>query len=297
MKDNYYEITRLDSPLVFMDYKAYDYNGDRVECVDLINKVKFVNEPKEKLSPSNILKHAPNSKAASRIRLKQGFGELSDIVNINPLIPSIIFLYYVTLIYLFLSIAIFMNKIIMLIFLVLFVIPLGYLGYTFNLNRYMSDMDMEYSEESEIDEEESADDIEEAKVNLDSKTFKEYKKQIKKLKKDYAYKEEIVKKVIKKRFKPPQLTYDKFMYAVDNCHETFYNEVENAYAIIELDKDTVRVKEALEHKIDSLKLISNQIDNLSDELIITLGSEESDDEVEELLNEMKEIIDSVKDYS
>lgn len=39
MKDNYYEITRLDSPLVFMDYKAYDYNGDRVECVDLINKV------------------------------------------------------------------------------------------------------------------------------------------------------------------------------------------------------------------------------------------------------------------
>ena len=87
------------------------------------------------------------------------------------------------------------------------------------------------------------------------------------------------------------------MYAVDNCHETFYNEVENAYAIIELDKDTVRVKEVLEHKIDSLKLISNQIDNLSDELIITLGSEESDDEVEELLNEMKEIIDSVKDYS
>lgn len=86
------------------------------------------------------------------------------------------------------------------------------------------------------------------------------------------------------------------MGSVDNCHKVFYNELDNAYSIIELNKDTLRVKESLDNKIKSLKLIIKQIDDLSDELIITFGSDESNDEIESLLEDIENLIESIKEY-
>lgn len=298
-----YEISRLKTPLSFDDYKSYDSKGDMANCVDLINQINFYIEPEGDLTDSEILQYAPKSKAASKIRLDHGFGELHDILNINPSIPWIIGLYYVLLIYIAIPFVCNGLRLYMFIFLILSVIPLFYLSYHFNLNRYISKYlkstendfdndDVESEEISSVKEDTSLND-----EKIDNKTLKKYKKEFKDLKKSYDDKEKIVKKVIKKRFKPPQLTYDKFINSVDNCHKLFYNELNNAYSIIELKKDNLKVKQELDNKITVLNLIIKQIDDLSDELIITFGVNESNEELEGLLKDIEDLIDSVKKYN
>lgn len=299
MSDDY-EISRLKTPLSFDDYKAYDSKGDRVNCVDLINQINFYIEPDGDLTDSEILQYAPKSKAASKIRLDHGFGDLHDILNLNPSIPWILGLYYVLLIYIIIPYVCKGNRLYMFIALILSVIPLFYLYYKFNLNKYISKyLKAIENEDGSEDESKSKDSVEFSSNNeskITNKALREYKNEFKDLKKSYEDKEKILKKIIKKRFEPPQLTYDRFMGSVDNCHKVFYNELGNAYSIIELNKDTSRVKESLDNKIKSLKLIIKQIDDLSDELIITFGSDESNDEIESLLEDIENLIDSIKEY-
>lgn len=289
-----YEISRLKTPLTFKDYKAYDLNDDLANCVDLIDSVEFFLEPDDNvLSDSEVLQHAPKSKAASKIRLENGFGNIHDILNLNPSIPWILGLYYVLLIYLFMPYLYYINKPFMFIFVILLVIPLYYLAYKFNLNRYIEKY-LKSSNKPKV--EESKGDNNELLNQIDNKTLKEYKKQFKQLTKVYDDKEKFVKKVIEKKFASSQLTCTKFMVSVDKCHELFYKELDNAYTIIELNKSNLKVREELENEIEILNLIMKQIDDLSDELIITLGSDESNEEIEELLSDMGNLIKSIKDY-
>lgn len=294
MSDNY-EVSRLKEPLIYANYKAYDSNGDKVVCVDLLTRVEFVKEVNDSsLSDSEILQLAPKSKAAAKIRLNNGFGSLSDILKLHQSIPWSCALYYVTLSCL--SILILgRNKLLMLIFLLLYVVPLIYLSYVFNLNIYISKYlkKCKQFEETGVSEEDNDENINE----VNNKTLKKYKSEIKDLKKLFDDKEKIVKRVVKKRFEPPQLTYDTFINTIDNCHKIFYNEMDNALDIISLDNDSVKVKQELDKKMDILKKIISQLDDLSDELTVRLFSEEDQDEVDGLLNDMNNLIDSVKDYN
>ena len=64
------EIKRLTTPLTFDKLNAYDSEGNIITCIETINEVGYVIEPKEGiLSDDEILKYAPKSKAASRVRL------------------------------------------------------------------------------------------------------------------------------------------------------------------------------------------------------------------------------------
>ena len=114
----------------------------------------------------------------------------------------------------------------------------------------------------------------------------------------FNVREEVVRELIEKRFEPPQITYDKFISSIDHCHKLFYVQSDAAQNIINLAaEDTPRVQEEIKGKIDAMKKIINQIEDLTNELVINISSSnESTDEVKNLLDDMEDLIESVKDY-
>ena len=129
-------------------------------------------------------------------------------------------------------------------------------------------------------------------------SFKRYEKEISNLKVLFNVKEKVVRELIEKRFEPPQITYDKFMSSIDNCHKLFYAQSDAASNIIDLAvEDTPRVQAEIKGKIDAMKKIIDQIEDLTNELVINISSSgESTDEVKNLLDDMENLIESVKDY-
>ena len=98
--------------------------------------------------------------------------------------------------------------------------------------------------------------------------------------------------------KKPQLTYDKFMATVKSCNKIFYSQADACSNIIELaNEDTPRIRQELNNKINIMKRIINQIEDLTNELVININSDSnSKDEVNVLLEDMEDLVDSVKDY-
>ena len=134
-------------------------------------------------------------------------------------------------------------------------------------------------------------------INLDA-PLKRYEDQVKNLKVEYDTKENVVVNLIEKSFAPPQITYDKFMDAVKNCTKVFNYQVDSALNIVQLaTRETPRIDTELENKITNMKAIISQIDDLTNELIINLSSnKDSNADVENLFDDMKDLIDSVKKY-
>ena len=122
--------------------------------------------------------------------------------------------------------------------------------------------------------------------------------EVKNLKVEYDAKEKVVVNLIEKSFAPPQITYDKFMDSVKKCSKVFNNQVDSALNIVKLtSSETPRIDTELENKITNMKAIISQIDDLTNELIINLSSnEKTNTDVEILFEDMKHLIDSVKKY-
>ena len=114
----------------------------------------------------------------------------------------------------------------------------------------------------------------------------------------FDVKEEVVRDLIKKRFTPPQITYDKFIAIVDSSHKLFYRQNDSALNIINLAaEDTPRVQNEIQNKIDAMKKIIDQIEELTNELVISMSNDDvSENEVDNLLDDMENLIDSVKKY-
>jgi prefoldin subunit 5 len=140
--------------------------------------------------------------------------------------------------------------------------------------------------------------VEEPEVIIAPSSLKRYEDEIKTLKAEYDAKEKVVVNLIEKSFAPPQITYDKFMDSVKNCSKVFNSQVDTALSIIKLTKrETPRIDTELENKITNMKAIISQIDDLTNELIINLSSDKkSNADVENLFDDMKNLIDSVKKY-
>ena len=134
-------------------------------------------------------------------------------------------------------------------------------------------------------------------INLEA-PLKRYEDEVKNLKVEYDTKEKVVVNLIEKSFAPPQITYDKFMDAVKNCTKVFNYQVDSALNIVQLaTRETPRIDTELENKITNMKAIISQIDDLTNELIINLSSnKDSNADVENLFDDMKDLIDSVKKY-
>ena len=292
------EIKRLTTPLTFENSRAYDSEGNLLKCSETLSDVRFTIEPKDNLLNDNeILQYAPESKSASAIRLKRGFGSIWDVLAIHESLPWILAFYYTVLISIAIPVTYEKHIFGMYLVLVLFIIPLIYLFFTFNLKRYAKNNVSEVKvPKKETKTEKVAEAPVEESSGLDS--LKMYEKEINNLKVLFGVKEKVVRELIEKRFQPPQITYDRFISAVDSCDKLFNVQADGASNIIKLAaEDTPRVREEIENKIDAMKRIIDQIEDLTNELVINISSAgESPEEVKNLLDDMENLIDSVKDY-
>ena len=290
------EIKRLTTPLKFKDSKAYDCEGNLIKCVETLSDVRFIIEPRDGiLSDDEILQYAPDSKAASKIKLNRGFGDFSDALLVHESLPWYMGVYYVILIGILIPISYSRNLMGVLILLILFIVPLLYAYAVLNLKRSTPKRIKKTKEKIQRTEEVKTETKPEQKA---SSPFKDYEMEINNLKIAFEVKEKVVRNLIEKRFTPPQITYDKFIATVDSCSKIFNAQAESALNIIELaGEDTPRIRNELDNKINIMKRIINQIEDLTNELVINISSDEqSKEEVSLLLNDMEDLVDSVKDY-
>ncbi len=291
------EIKRLATPLTFKNSKAYDSEGNVIKCIETINDVRYIIEPREGiLTEDEILQYAPKSKAASKIRLKRGLGNNNDVLLVHESLPWILGIFYMILICIAVPVFFSGNRLVMLLLLVLFIVPLIYLYRIFNLNAYQNTGKRRFipkskREETVVQEEPVVEDI-------GVESLKRYEKKVNNLKVVFEVKEEVVRDLIEKRFAPPQLTYDKFINIVDSAHKLFYRQADAASSIINLAaEDTPRVQDEIESKISSMNTIIDQIERLTNELVINISNETgASEDVANLLDDMENLIDSVKDY-
>jgi len=126
-----------------------------------------------------------------------------------------------------------------------------------------------------------------------------YKNEIAKLKETYEKKEENVLKLLEKKFPSGQLSYYRFKEEVDSCRVSFFKEADAAENMIELsDEYSQKIADELKNKVKTLQEIVGKMNDLQSELIISIsnGDDGSDDEITNLINEMNDLIDSVKNY-
>lgn len=290
------EINRLKSPLKYEDCKIYDSHGNEIKGVETFSKLQYVIEPDSNiLSDDEILEYAPNSKEAAKVRLRKGVGSNSDVMLIYDFLPWILGFYYTILICIAIPVFYGGIKSLMFFVLILAILPLLYLYYIFNLKQYVDKSAKKQVNKSRFTGIGSNQQKHESE-GLES--LKKYADEIEELKATYDSKESAVRKLIEKRFEPPQMTYERFMTIIDKSHDLFYHETESALNITRLAiEDTPRVKNELENKINTLKSIIDQIEELTNELVINISSDDkSDDDVKNLVDEMENLIDSVKDY-
>ena len=288
------EIKRLTTPLTFKDLKAYDSDGNLIKYSETLSDVRLIIEPKRGiLSDDEILQYAPLSKAASEVRLKRGLGDSKDVLYVNESMPWYLGLYYVVLICISVPLIHAKNTLAMIILLILFIVPLVYLYSMFKLDKYKK---IEVNKQPNISQNGKVEVNVEENVGLNS--LQEYKKEISNLHVLFDVKQEVVRGLIKKRFEPPQITYDKFIRTIDNAEKLFKTQEEAALNIINLAaEDTQRVRDEINKKIEAMKTIINQIEDLTNELVINISSDdESSEEVKNLLEDMENLTESVKDY-
>ena len=132
-----------------------------------------------------------------------------------------------------------------------------------------------------------------------TQNYSYYKKQVEDLKKTYETKEEKVLELLEKKFPNGQMSYDRFRGEVDVCRVNFFKEADAAENMIDLsDEYSEKIADALKEKIKTLQSIVAKMNDLQSELIISIsnGDDGSDEEIDNLIKEMNELIDSVKDY-
>ncbi len=293
------EIKRLTTPLKFKDLKAYDSKGNLLKCSETLSDVRFIVEPRPHfLNDDEVLQYAPESKTASAIRLKRGIGTNQDVLLIHESLPWILGLFYTVLICITVPISISKNLIAMYVLLVLFILPLLYLYYIFNLKNYAKSAIKKEAKQTVENKEKTVPKAHDESESEGLPSLKAYEKEVNNLNVLFNVKEEVVRDLIEKRFEPPQITYDKFISAIDSCHKLFCTQSDAALNIIRLAaEDTPRVQSEIKTKIDAMKRIISQIEELTNELVINISSsDESTEDVNNLLDDMENLIGSVKDY-
>lgn len=126
--------------------------------------------------------------------------------------------------------------------------------------------------------------------------FVEYDAEINRLNNEFKTKEKHVSELIEKRFAPPQLTYTKFMGVVDKSKELFNHQSDSALTMINLASEySPKIENEIKAKINVLNTIIDKLDDLTNELVLTMESS-NDEEVNELFDNINDLIHSVKDY-
>lgn len=119
---------------------------------------------------------------------------------------------------------------------------------------------------------------------------------INELKNEFDEKELATKELIKTKFKPPQITYNRFIAVVDNCSKIFNEQYNSALNLINLsNNNSEKVDEEINSKINILQSLIDKLSDLSNELLINI-SKTKDDDIDHVLNDMENLISSINDY-
>lgn len=126
--------------------------------------------------------------------------------------------------------------------------------------------------------------------------YLDYQLQLDDLNKKFKSKEKSTRDLIARRFEPPQLTYTRFITGVEKSSKLFEKHRDSAYTMISLaDEYSSRIASEIETKIEILNAIIEKLDSLSSELIVSDNITTKED-VDDLIGEMDNLIDSVRDY-
>ena len=299
------EIRRLTSPLIYKGKiltKVYDIEGNEIKRNTNRNN-EFIMEPKQGiLTDDEILKYAYNSDAAAKIRLKKGIGTFEDKKNLHRL--SLFYVLWIGLLSFFLSLPLSFgtsNFALEIVSLIILLVTIGYPIYILFLKDYTSNENkiktIIKNNKNKPEYGYMKDEIELTPMT-NRQTLKRYEKQVNDLKQLYEVKEKIARDMIEKKFSPTELTYDRFISAINSCDNLFRDQAESTLNIINFATDNApKVEYEIKNRIDILKLIIEKVDELTNELVLNMSSVDSNtEEIRYLVEDMEKLINSVKDY-
>ena len=284
------EILRLTSPVKIVDSKAFDVEDQPLTCIETLSGLKYIIEPKKGILTDNeILKYAPDSMAAARIRIKNDVATMDDYYLAYSTVPWKLASYYVLLFMIMVPLISILSNWLILLFIVLLLVPI------YNVKRVL-DIKTRIKLNKTGNKQDYANNTNNSKS--DKALFIKYEKEIIELKEEFTNKKINAETLIEKRFGPPQLTYDKFMSTVENAERVFDSEYNTAIDLIRYSDDySSDMEEQIKAKIKTLKVLIKQLDNLIKELLENLSKDNSsDEEIKNIIEEMDRLIDSVSLY-
>ena len=115
------EILRLTSPVKIVDSKAFDVEDQPLTCIETLSGLKYIIEPKKGILTDNeILKYAPESMAAARIRIKNDVATMDDYYLAYTTVPWKLASYYVIIFMIMVPLISILSNWIILLFIVLY---------------------------------------------------------------------------------------------------------------------------------------------------------------------------------
>lgn len=284
------EILRLTSPVKIVDSKAFDVEDQPLTCIETLSGLKYIIEPKKGILTDNeILKYAPDSMAAARIRIKNDVATMDDYYLAYSTVPWKLASYYVIIFMIMVPLISILSNWLILLFIVLLLVPI------YNVKRVL-DIKTRIKLNKTGNKQDYSNNTNNSKS--DKAQFIKYEKEIIELKEEFTNKKINAETLIEKRFAPPQLTYDKFMSTVENAERVFDSEYNTAIDLIRYSDDySSDMEEQIKAKIKTLKVLIKQLDNLIKELLENLSKDNSsDEEIKNIIEEMDRLIDSVSLY-
>ena len=262
------EIIRLTTPVTYKKVRfgadeAYDCEGNRIR--EFKDEMPILEPKKGLLSDDEILKYAPYSEEASRIRLKEGTGDFRDKWKIYAVYLFIIGLFGFYAVFFGFMYSIYVGFLI-LILIVALVIYLFFIRDLRNTNKKKS-----------IEGVHNNTYIEDQKVSTNDDLLLLFEA-----------KEKIAREMIERRFPAPQMTNTKFHAVLDNCKDVVESQIEILNAITPTEK----TKYEISSRKKLIKQLIGKVDDLTNELIL---SEENN--MEEVIEDMDNLINSVKEYN
>lgn len=261
------EIIRLTTPVTYKKVRfgadeAYDCEGNRIW--EFKDGMPILKPKKGLLSDDEILKYAPYSEEASRIRLKEGTGDFRDKWKIYAVYLFIIGLVGFYAVILGFAYSIYVGFLILILIIALVI----YLFFIRDLR--------DTNKKESIEGVHNKSYIEEPKVSANDDLLLLFEA-----------KEKIAREMIERRFPAPQMTNTKFNSVLDNCKEV----VESQIKILNALTPTEKTKYEIASRKKLIKQLISKVDDLTNELIL---SEENN--IEEVIEDMDNLINSVKDY-
>lgn len=226
------------------------------------------------LTDDEILKYAGDSLTASEIRLKRGIGTQADKSRVHDdmylgIVGGAMFVLFPVGVFSFIT----DNLTGKIIFFSIIFLMAGYYIYAMYIKDHT---DPEYRQITQNKEETSSRIIEEPKTSNNNDLLLLFES-----------KEKIAREMIERRFPAPQMTNTKFNAVLDNCKDVVESQIEILNALTPTEK----TKYEISSRKKLIKQLINKVDDLTNELILS-----EDNNIEDVIEEMDNLITSVKEY-